>query len=199
MPKFLEHLKEENPRFVCYPAGGKKASDETFAVFHSLNEASTEAGLRRLKSKLSGDFAQILNLYACHNGMSLYCDKDMPSIEFYKIEDMDERNEDWKEWFDMFDEDELEDELYEFQREGYAFGEICSSGNYFVWHQGKVYYSSHDGGGGEPIAESFDEFLEVIIIQPAQFLYDMGCYTRFSDGKTDIQWIPREYVSGRLP
>lgn len=192
MTNFLEHLKEERPRFICYPAGGKDAPDQTFEVSHILNEAPTKTALEELKGKLSGDSAQLLSMYAHHNGLELYCENDIPSIEFYKIEDMDDRNEDWKGWFDMFDEDEL----CEFQKEGYAFGEISSSGNYFVWHQGKVYYSAHDDGDCEPVGESFDEFLEGIMHQPAQFLYDMGCYTRFSDGKTDIQWIPREYVSG---
>jgi hypothetical protein len=47
-----------------------------------------------------------------------------------------------------------------------------------------------------PIAESFEEFLDSILADPADFLNHLGCYTRYSDGKTDIQWIPKEYVAG---
>ena len=47
----------------------------------------------------------------------------------------------------------------------------------------------------EPIAGSFEEFLDSIVANPADFLYRRGCYTRYSDGKTDIQWIPKQYVA----
>jgi hypothetical protein len=195
MTNFLDHLNELNPRFIC-DSGDKESSDTVFEVSHHLGEESSEEDLETFATKLSGDSNEIISFYSMHNGAELYCQNDFPSIEFYRISDMDERNEEWREWFDMYDEDELEEEMYEFQRNGYAFGEIGYSGNYFVWHKGKVYYSDHDGGDDTPVADSFEGFLEAKRQQPAQFLYNMGCYTRFSDGKTDIQWIPREYISG---
>jgi hypothetical protein len=35
----------------------------------------------------------------------------------------------------------------------------------------------------------------MVIKDPPGFLYQCGCFTRYSDGKTDIQWIPKEYVA----
>jgi hypothetical protein len=26
-------------------------------------------------------------------------------------------------------------------------------------------------------------------------MYDRGCYTRYSDGKTAAQWIPKQYLN----
>ena len=93
------------------------------------------------------------------------------------------------------------DEMPEWIMQGIAVGEIPQSGNYFVIQPngedaGKVFYANHDGFEPESIADSFEEFLGSIINDPANFLYRMGCYTRYSDGKTDIQWIPKEYVFG---
>ena len=37
--------------------------------------------------------------------------------------------------------------------------------------------------------------MDSIVANPADFLYRRGRYTRYSDGKTDIQWIPKQYVA----
>jgi hypothetical protein len=86
--------------------------------------------------------------------------------------------------------------------QGIAFGEIPNSANYayFVIHPsgqsaGRIFYADHDSFRDAAIAESFEEFLEDILRDPADFLYRHGCYTRYSDGKTAEQWIPKEYVA----
>ena len=53
----------------------------------------------------------------------------------------------------------------------------------------------HDGWIEEPIAENFDALLKQIIADPAGFLVERGCYTRYSDEETDTQWIPEEYIA----
>lgn len=196
MTRFEEHIRDNKPGFICYPAGGREAPDFKVEVNHLFKAGAKEESLQLLREKFSGDISELIAFYKLYNGVELYRQDDMPSIEFFTIESMDERNEEWQEWFDMMEEDEIEEELFDFQKNGIAFGEVTSSGNYFVWHEGKVYYSSHDGEVEEPIADSFNQFLDLIAKDPASLLYDLGCYTRFSDGKTDIQWIPKEYVSG---
>ena len=94
-----------------------------------------------------------------------------------------------------------EDRMPTWLREGIAFGEIPHSANFFVVgvgeDAGKVYYADHDDFRESPIAENLEELLDRIRSNPANFLYQCGCYTRYSDGKTDRQWIPKEYVSGQ--
>ena len=117
--------------------------------------------------------------------MVLYVADATAGVVFYPIEVFEQRNEEWREWF----EDLSEEEIWEFQKHGVAFGEISASGNYFVFWNGQVYYSGHDGGNDEPLG-TLPEFLDHIAQNPAQFLYDAGCYTRYGDE----QWIPGKYV-----
>ena len=82
---------------------------------------------------------------------------------------------------------------------GTAFGVVCHSANYFTFHTagphaGTVFYVDHDDWQDKPIAKTFTDFLALILRDPADFLFNVGCYTRYSDGKTDTQWIPKEYV-----
>jgi hypothetical protein len=78
---------------------------------------------------------------------------------------------------------------------GTVFAEIPQSANYFVIDRaGQVFYADHDDFSTKPIALSFDRFLKMIVDDPPGFLYRRGCFTRYSDGATSTQWIPREYV-----
>ncbi|MEQ9413502.1 MAG: SMI1/KNR4 family protein, partial [Cyclobacteriaceae bacterium] len=147
-----------------------------------------------LKKLISDNNDQIVNFYKTANGLKLYCNGDTSGIEIYPIDQLSELNEEWKESFSDFEEDEL----YDFQKNGVAFGAISQSGNYFVLLDGKVYYSDHDGGDDTILGEDFNEFLDKTVTEPADFLYEMGCYTRYSDGKTAGQWIPKEFSADEV-
>jgi uncharacterized protein YuzB (UPF0349 family) len=54
--------------------------------------------------------------------MVLYVCGDDAGIHFSSIEGLDEFNSEWRIWF----EDMEEDELWEFQKHGVAFAEICA-------------------------------------------------------------------------
>lgn len=195
MADFFSHIKDKRPAFICYPAGGKESPDYTVEIDHLLKPGASEEALQEFGSELSGDHTEVLAFYKKHDGIELYRQNEMPSIEFFELNQITEKNEEWREWFEMYEDEEMEEELSEFQKYGTAFGEISCSGNYFIWHEGKVYYSSHDGEVEEPLANGFNEFINLIAEDPASLMYKLGCYTRFSDGKTNIQWIPRKYIS----
>ena len=190
MEDFLKHIEDPNPNFSYYKAG---ADDESAGfvldVRNRISSGASEDELNDLSEILNENTNEIKTFYKLHNGIQLYCQDDNPAIEFFEISQWLDKNEEWKEWF----EDLEDDEIWDFQKEGIAFGEISFSGNYFVFNNGKIYYSDHDGGDDEPLANSFYEFLTLIVTDPAKFLYDLGCYTRYDDGKTDIQWIPKSY------
>lgn len=38
----------------------------------------------------------------------------------------------------------------------------------------------------------------MIVEDPAEFLWARGCYTRYSDGKSDRQWIPKESLPNSI-
>jgi hypothetical protein len=83
---------------------------------------------------------------------------------------------------------------------GVPFAHVPHSGNYFVMpvsgpNAGKVFYADHDGGYESAFAQGFNDFVFRITTDPASLLSDeLGCYTRYSDGKTSTQWIPKELV-----
>jgi hypothetical protein len=84
--------------------------------------------------------------------------------------------------------------LYPFQREGVPFATIFQSGNYFICHQGKIYYSDHDGGDDAVWGENLEAFFARALADPPKFLLDVGCYTRYEDGTTDRQFIPERFA-----
>jgi hypothetical protein len=191
MNEFLNHLNDPRPGFQCYAAGSKTAEiGFSTNVHHKINTKASAKELSRLDKLLGTSGKQVRDLYALHNGMCLYCQGDMPAVEFFPIAEWEAKNRQWKEWWEGALSD---DELYDFQKEGVAFGEPSASGNYFVFYQGKVHYWDHDGGDDAPLAESFFEFLCRLVSDPAKLLHDLGCHARYSDGKTGIQWIPKKY------
>ena len=59
---------------------------------------------------------------------------------------------------------------------------------------GKIFYADHDGWYESAFADDFDGFLAHVVREPVKLLAEeVGCYTRYCDGKTDTQWIPEEF------
>jgi hypothetical protein len=189
MEKFFAHIDDPAPGFRCYrpDSSSDQEFEQDIRLEHRLGTPASSEMLARLLARLGNGSEEFESLYSRHNGMVLYVCGDDAGIHFSSIEGLDEFNSEWRIWF----EDMEEDELWEFQKHGVAFAEICASGNYFVWWEGKVYYSNHDGGDDDPFGDSLSEFLDRIAANPAQFLYDAGCYTCY----TPAQWTPGEYVA----
>lgn len=189
MKTFFEHIKKPNQKFRCYECGDELETLKLDVnLENKLNSSANDLEIQKLKD-LVPDNNEIIEFYNQHNGIKLYCNKEISGIQIYPVSELENLNEEWKEGFSYLDDEEL----YDFQKGGFAFGEISHSGNYFVLYQNKVYYADHDDFDEEPIANSFFEFLEKTIHNPADFLYELGCYTRYSDGKSGKQWIPKEY------
>ena len=198
---FEIHLNHPAPAFRCYACGD--ASEELAflaRVKNRLNPPATDEDIAELDALLGGQFDDAREFYKRHNGLLLYEDtrSDAAGLELFPIGEWRYRSEGMREQFaEMgFEESDDPDGLLK----GIAFGEICHSANYFTFqttgpHSGTIFYISHDDWQNEPIAHSFSDFLALIVRDPAEFLYDAGCYTRYSDGKSDIQWIPKEYIS----
>lgn len=195
MQKFLDHLRDPSPGFRCYkPSSPDSKPEHDIRVQHKLGPPAKDKDLAALRSKLGEGSEQFEPLYSQHNGMTLYAPGvgvEMGSgmdagIMFYAVKTLKKHNAEWRKWFDWMDDEDL----HKFQKHGVAFGEIIASGNYFVFWQGGVYYSSHDDDGGMPNGDTLSEFLDRIASDPAQFLYDAGCYTRYGPE----QWIPGQYV-----
>ena len=186
MKDFLNHLRDPNPGFRCRkPGAGNDGDFRDVRVKLECGKPADASDIERLTAMIKSNSDEFVQLYSMHDGMLLYRDEEENGIRFFPIEDFDAYNVHWRAWF----EDLEEEELWDFQKDGVAFAEIVYSGNYFVFHDGKVFYSDHDGGDDEPFGNSLSEFLDRIAAEPARFLYEAGCYTRYGLE----QWIPEEY------
>lgn len=192
MDAFFEHLRDPSPGFRCYrPSRDETQLEHQVHVQHFVGDPATDEDLAEIQRRLGPECDDMKALYSKCNGLLLYCQgEETPGLALFPVEHWDDKNAERREWFEHWDEDDL----YEFQKHGIAFGEVCFSGNYFVWYEGTIYYADHDGGDDTPLGDTLLHFLDRIVADPAKFLYDVGCYTRYSDGKTDEQWIPGQYV-----
>ena len=190
MQNFLIHLSQKSPFFLCYKSSDKKENlDLKVPVTHSLNSPANEKAIKTLVKFIPNNNDQLLKFYSTLNGAKLYCQNGQPKIELFPIEKWFDENKDWQNQY----EDMSSEELYDFQKHGIAIGEISQLGNYFIFYEGKIYYADHDGFDEIILGNSFYEFLENIILDPAKFMHDRGCHSRYEDGKTNSQWIPKKY------
>jgi len=64
-------------------------------------------------------------------------------------------------------------------------------------NKGKIIYSDHDGLEPTVYANSLFELHEKIISTPVNEIYHLACYARYSDGKTNTQWMPVQHLVNR--
>ncbi len=210
--EFEKHVKDTAPAFRCYACGDHlERLNLTARISHDLNPPASAEALAEIESLLGEAGEPFKQLYGYHNGMVLYCDSQptkapflgerqkesvfyAAGVQFYPVEEWPARSEDMRDQMGW-----LEDSMPSWLKEGVAFGEIPHSANFFVVGVGedadKIFYADHDDFRESPIAENLGELLDRIRTDPAAFLYERGCYTRYSDGNTDTQWLPKEYVS----
>lgn len=190
-----------NPGFHCTPAIAKK-SKKTFiaSIEHTFNKPATDKSLAALHDALGKFAGQAAAVYKQHDGLILYKDPKSheTGIALLPIKDWKEAAEDMRGLLEYLQEEPENDpdQIYT----GVAFATVISSGNYFVIpiegpSAGKVFYADHDGWYESAFASDFDGFLARLVEDPVRLLNkELGCHTRYSDGDTDTQWIPMEYL-----
>jgi hypothetical protein len=184
MDVIRQHIALTRPRFRC------RDVDETTLITvdlqHGQGRPASAKQLARL-AQLSGDaYATLVPLYRENDGLIFHAHGDTAGLVVATIRELKKLNADWRKWF----KDVPVEELYDYQRHGFAFATIHQSGNYFVAYQGRIYYSDHDDAPAEPWSANLTAFFERALGDPVRFLEDAGCYTRYSDGRTDKQFIP---------
>jgi hypothetical protein len=207
---FETHLKHAAPGFRCYRCGDRSETPTFLALVRNrANPPADKVALSTIDKLLGAAGAMIKQFYARHDGVLLYEDTlssrwsggefEAAGVAFFSVSEWQDKSAEMRE--SLLAMGWSEDDMPDWLRQGIVFGEIPHSANYFVIQPsgeqaGKVFYADHDDFQADPIAGSFEEFVDSILADPADFLNRLGCYTRFSDGKTEIQWIPKEYVAG---
>lgn len=200
LEKFDSHLRDLTPGFRCYACGDRSEKPTFLARVKNRIGSPGSAKAVAAVSKLCGAPSVVLKRFVeVHDGVLLYGDtkSDAAGIEFFKAEQWQARTAEMRE--SMIAMGFEEEDMPNWFHSGIVFGEIPQSANYFVIQPrgaeaGQVFYCDHDDFRTEAMAASFEHLLTMIVDDPPGFLYRCGCFTRYSDGKTDIQWIPKEYV-----
>jgi hypothetical protein len=197
---FEMHVNDPAPAFRCFDCRDRKKELTLLAqVKNTPSPPASAESMTVLEALLGTQFDDVQEFYERHDGLVLYEDtrSDTTGLAFFPITVWRDLSGRMRDQFTAmgFEESHDPDGLLR----GVAFGVVCHSSNYFTFqtegpHAGTVFYIDHDDWQDRPIAKSFTEFLELILRDPADFLLNVGCYTRYSDGKTDTQWVPKEYV-----
>jgi hypothetical protein len=196
-----DFVKSPAPGFRCYAAGDKSGPRFFAKVRHVLHPPASLRSIALARQILDGPAAKVIAFYQRHDGFILYGDtlSEAAGIELLRVAQWTEATDDMRAWFGHLAEDPANDPDQIVT--GIAIATVPQSGNYFVMpiqgpSAGKVFYADHDGWYESAFADDFDDFLAHVTREPVKLLAkEVGCYTRFSDGETDAQWIPEEYFS----
>jgi hypothetical protein len=200
LPHDLEQLvRARNPGFRCVGAGRLAKGSFIARIRHILKSPAPPRLLEFIHERL-GDYAtSVADFYSEHNGFILYHDtlSDAAGFELLPVEQWQQATSDMHKWFgDLAEEPGNDPDRI---ATGVAIATVPQSGNHFVVpiegpNAGKIFYADHDGWYESAFAQSFEDMLIRLSKNPVRLLNEeFGCYTRYSDGKTDIQWIPEEY------
>lgn len=179
-----DHLKLARPRFLCRDV--EERVKLTVDLENTIGQPASAKQLANLQRIAGAAFATLAPLYKEFNGLAFHRNGATAGLVVASIGDLKYLNTEWRDWFT----DVPAEELYEYQRDGFAFATIACSGNYFVVSKDRIFYSDHDSGDDRPWADTLDGFFARALQDPARFLQEAGCYTRYSDGLTDKQYIP---------
>lgn len=196
-----EFAKAPAPGFRCVAATDASGPQFLARVRHTLNAPASPESIAQLRSILGNYADKVASFYEHHDGFVLYQDtlSDDAGIELFPVQQWIEATADMRNWFSHLADDPENDP--DRILTGIAIATVPHSANYFVMpiegpSAGQIFYADHDGWYESAFADDFDEFVLRVSSQPAELLSEeLGCLTRYSDGATHEQWIPREYFS----
>jgi hypothetical protein len=211
LESFEALLAHPAPAFACYACGDPTEKEALIApVAHVAHPPSDPQTLGRIPSIPGADGARAF--YESHDGGLLYTGKGLMAakrgpdegIEIFSVHEWDARTQ---ETVDLWNAHPYRDDRMPYRRGDFiAIAHSRGAFTYIHWvvrgpNAGKVYWwptTMPPEKGDPPLANSFDRFIQIICTEPVHFLNELlFCYTRFSDGKTETQWIPKRYIANR--
>lgn len=191
--------KSPSPGFLCFAAGNESGPRYLARVRHILHPPASRKSIAQVRKMLGKHGTKVAAFYRQHDGFVLYRDtlSESAGIELLPFKGWKNATADMRDSFKHLEDDPDEDP--DRIVTGVAIATVPQSGNYFVMPvegraAGKVFYADHDGWYESAFARDFDGFLAHVTRKPVKLLADeVGGYTRYSDGKTEAQWIPEKY------
>ncbi len=203
--KLEELLERKNQRFICIPAGAQSGEHTTFTAYitHEVSPPLASKQLKELEEKI-GYHDQLFKLLSMYGSVRLFCDSLSDNSAYYLAhpDEWSDLYQNFNMWLENLDENERKDFLPGWIENALVIGEIPSSGNYYLFplsgdERGKVFEFEHDGF--EFIEEGKDlyRFIDKISTVNESLINNILSHTRYSDGKTDTQWLAQRYECDR--
>jgi len=202
-----ELLARKDQRFVCIDTGWPDPGPDRYvaSIEHVAEPGLGDAALARLADQL-GDVPEVIEFYRRWGGLRLYCDTVIIESVGHASAFLIAHPDLWPElkarfsvWLQDLNDDEREDLLPEWLSDYVVFGEVPNSGNSFLLSlsgatHGHVFEFEHDGFEFIKRGASFATFTESLGTVNDNLLTEIRSHTRYSDGKTDEQWMCVEYL-----
>ena len=200
--KLRDLLARKNQRFICSAAGSFASEDScnfTALITHEVTDPLTVGQLKELEDSI-GYHSQLFTLFSNYGSVRLYCDTLSDNSAFY-LANPSEWNDLFSEfnlWIEELDDKEKKELLPKWIDSAIVIGEIPNSGNYYLFpirgiEEGKIFEFEHDGFEFIEVAKDLEAFIESICTVTDSLLSNIRSHTRYSDGKTDIQWLVKNY------
>jgi hypothetical protein len=208
---FQALLSHPAPAFACYACGDPDEKEGLVApVAHKAHAPAKAAALDRIPDLPGAATAHAF--YADHDGALLFTTKGLMAaqggpdegVELFPLRTWAART---RETVEFWEETGYHDERMPYSRNDFlAVAHVRGASTYIHWvvrgpNAGRIYWwptTMPPGKRDPPLAATFESFIETICTQPVHFLNELiFCYTRFSDGKTRTQWIPKRYIPDR--
>jgi hypothetical protein len=200
--KILEEFANSPaPGFRCVAAGNESGPQFLARIRHVLHPAASSESIALARRSLGVYADETVAFYERHDGFVLYRDSlsNATGVELLPVTRWAKAMDDMRHLFEhLADNPEWDPDRI---LTGVAIATVPESANYFVMpvegaNAGRIFYADHDGWYESAFADNLDDFLMRVTRDPVRLLNDqLGCYTRFSDGTTALQWIPKEYFS----
>ena len=195
-------LSSKSHKFRCKSPDDEVQADFSCSVFHRVTPRLSESDIDVVKGvvNLSAEHIEWLRQYG---SLELFCDTKSDASAYYIAHPSQ-----WPElqvelfsWFESLTDSDAEEFIPDWVGEAIVVGEKTTSGNYYLLRtdekdQSKVYEFERDGFEFIEVADSFTALIQKLITVNDELLTDIGSHTRFSDGLTDTQWIPVEFLKG---
>ncbi|MFN3712019.1 MAG: hypothetical protein ACK4SX_00015 [Alcanivoracaceae bacterium] len=194
-------LSRRNQRFTCTAAGRQNdAFTFTARITHEVTGGLSQEDIDELEIQI-GHQDQLFAVLSTFGSIRLYCDTLSDDSAFYLAHpyEWESLENNFRLWLDDLDDDERAELLPDWLEDAVVIGEIPSSGNYFLFpiagdHQGKVFEFEHDGFEFIEAGTNLYSFIDYLCTVTDRLIANVRSHTRYSDGKTDIQWLANSYT-----
>ncbi len=204
LTKLKEFLARENQRFICHDTGWPEPGPDRYIAYieHRSTPPVDDATLKLIQTQYQS-LDQLIEFYSEIGSLQLYCDTNSEDSAFYIAHPAE-----WDElaimlnlWFESLSEEETMELIPDWVPDSVVFGEIPGSGNYLLMpstgkEAGKVIEFEHDGFEFVEEAKDLSSFLENVISPTDSLIKRIRSHTRYSDTKSEIQWLAESYEYG---